>query len=160
MKFQPKTTEQLRAIFGLGRNLGCEKSDLEEMAADVTGGRVDRLSLLSWEEANAMIRRLGGEPFSPSSGTPVNRRTANYRKQRDGIVTMATPKALAMMDDLAAKRGMSPLGLERMCMRMIKSKRPRTAVACNAVIEAFKSMNARDRKKQESGRPVRKKEAA
>lgn len=140
----PKTTEQLRAIFGLGKKANFEKADLEEMAADITGGRVERLSLLSFDEANAMIRRLGGEPFSPSSGSPLPRRTANYRKQRDGIVTMATPKALAMMDDLAARRGMSPDGLERMCNRMFKSKRPRTAQACNAVIEALKSMNRRD----------------
>lgn len=146
--FTPKTTEQLRAIFGLGKNLGCEKSDLEELAADITGGRVERLSLLSFDEANAMISRLGGEPFNPSSSSPVPRRTANYRKQRDGIVTMATPKALALMDDLAAKRNMSPEGLERMCMRMFKSKRPRTATACNAVIEALKSMNARDKKRR------------
>lgn len=145
-----KTTEQLRAVFGLGRKLGLEKSDLEELAADITGGRTDRLSLLSWEEANAMIRRLGGEPFSPSSGNPTPRRTANYRKQRDGIVTMATPKALALMDDLAARRGMSPEGLERMCYRMLKSKRPRTAQGCNAVIEALKSMNARDKVAKEA----------
>ena len=150
MPQKPKTVFQLRRIFGLAKPLNCSDEDLRELAHDVSGGRVERLSLLTWEEANAMIRRLGGEPFnSSSSGSPVPRRTANYRKQRDGIVTMASPQALAYLDRLAERRGMSPEGLERMCYRMLKSKRPLTAQGCNAVIEALKSMNARDRRRNQ-----------
>lgn len=143
---RPKTNEQLRAIFGLGKKLNCEKADLEEMAADITSGRVERLSMLSFDEANALIKRLGGDPVSAKPSAP--RRTVNYRKQKAGVPTLAGPYHLAKMDRLAADRGMSPEGLERMCMRMLRSKRPRTAQGCNAVIEALKAMNRRDAKRR------------
>lgn len=139
----PKTNEQLRAIFGLGKDRGFAKEDLEELAADQTGGQVKRLSLLSFDQANAMIKHLGGDPF-PANGVQVPRRTENHRKQKAGVITMASPAHLAKMDDLAAKRGMKPEQLQRLCLRMLKTKRPTTAIGCNKVIEAIKSMNQRD----------------
>ena len=153
----PKTTEQLRAIFGLGKKLGCDKSDLEELAADVSGGRVERLSLLSWEEANAMIVRLGGEPFT-SSGLPVARRTENYRNQKAGIKRIETGRHLDLIDELARLRNMSPEGLEKLCRRMIKKPRPTTTQEGNKIVEALKAMNRRDRLYPRSTR--RTKEAA
>lgn len=143
--FKPKSTEQLRAIFGLGRNVGCTKEDLEELAADVTGGRVERLSLLSWGEANAMIARLGGEPFS-ASGSPVPRRTENYRNQRAGIKRIESRQHLELIASLAQSRNMSPEGLERLCRRMIKKPSPVTTAEGNKIVEALKAMNARDRR--------------
>lgn len=139
---KPKTTDQLRAIFGLGKKLNCEKADLEEMAADITSGRVERLSLLSFDEANAMIIRLGGEAFPVSANVPV--RTANYRKQKAGIKTIETPRHLNLIDELARLRNMSPEGLERLCLRMIKKPRPVTTSEGNKIVEALKAMNRRD----------------
>lgn len=150
MSAQPKTTEQLRAIFGLGKKLGFDKERLEELASVQTAGQVERLSLLSFDQANAMIVHLGGDAFPQSALSDplsaVPRRTVNHHKQKAGIVTMASPKALALMDRLAAERNMTPEGLERMCLRMLKKKRPTTAKGCSAVIEAIKKMNARDKK--------------
>jgi hypothetical protein len=137
-----KTTEQLRAIFGLGRTKGLEKEDLEEMAAEVSNGRVERLSLLSFDEANAMIVRLGGDSFT--SAKPVARRTENYRRQKAGIKRVESAKHLSMIDQLARLRNMSPEGLERLCQRMIKKPRPATTAEGNKIIEALKAMNRRD----------------
>lgn len=157
MKSQPKTTEQLRAIFGLGKGLGFAKEDLEQMAAELTDGRVERLSLLSFEQANAMISHLGGDPFPVSGPVPV--RTANYRRQKAGVKQIETAKQLNLIDELARLRNMTPEGLERLCLRMIRKPRPATTAEGNKIVEALKAMNRRD-----LGKPSRtskgKKEAA
>ena len=145
MKSQPKTTDQLRAIFGLGKGLGFGKEDLEQMACELTDGRVERLSLLSFDQANAMIQRLGGDPFPVSGPVPV--RTANHRRQKAGVKQIETVKHLNLIDELARLRNMSPEGLERLCMRMIKKPRPTTTAEGNKIVEALKAMNARDRRR-------------
>lgn len=144
---QPKTTEQLRAIFGLGKNVGFDKEGLEALAFTMTEGQIERLSALSFDQANAMIRHLGGDPF-PANGVQVPRRTLNHQKQKAGVVTMASPGHLKKMDDLAAKRGMGAEQLQRLCMRTIKSKRPTTAIGCSKVIEALKAMASRDNERR------------
>lgn len=138
----PKTTDQLRAIFGLGKQVNMAKEDLEELAADVTGGRVERLSLLSFDEANAIIVRLGGDAF-PGAGH-VNARTANHRRQKLGVKQVETNKHLRLIRDLAAKRNMSDAGLASLCMRIIKKPAPVTTAQGNKIVEALKAMNRRD----------------
>lgn len=135
---QPKTTEQLRVIFGLGKKLNCAKEDLEEMAGK-------RLSALTFDEANGMITRLGGDAF-PSPAGPAPRRTQNYRKQKQQIKTIVTPAQLDKLDRLWFKYGHRTLsGLEAICKRVNRgAKTPRTTEECNRVIEAVKSMNARE----------------
>lgn len=148
MRQQLKTKGQLRAIFGLGRKRGLNKEDLEEIACDVTQGRIVRLSALNFNDANAVIEHLGGDGFARF----VPRRTQNYRKQIAGVVTLVSPAALEKMDDLAAIRGISKEGLERMCLRMIKRERPITALKCAKIIEALKAMIARDALQAKGGR--------
>lgn len=143
MSSQPKTTDQLRAIFGLGRARGCEKEDLEQMAFELTNGQVERLSALSFDQANAMISHLGGDPFPVSGSTPI--RTANYRRQKAGVKQIETVKHLDLIDELARLRNMSAEGRERLCLRMIKKPRPTTTSEGNKIVEALKAMNARDR---------------
>lgn len=138
----PKTTDQLRAIFGLGRAKGLDKEDLESLAADVTAGRVERLSLLSFDEANAMISRLGGEPFALKGSTPT--RTVNYRKQKAGIQTIESARQLKMIRDLARARNMGEDGLTRLATRMRLPWPTQTTTQGNKIMEALKSMNARD----------------
>jgi hypothetical protein len=141
-KFQPKTKAQIKAMFGLGRPLGCGKPDLEALAIDVSGGRVERLSQLSFSEANAIISRLGGNPFS-GNGAP--RRTTNYQRQQAGVSQIAQPAQLQLLRDLAAGRNWSDETLEKFCLRVIKYPRPRTTDETNKIIEALKAMNKRDR---------------
>jgi hypothetical protein len=142
-KTQPKKNFQVRRIFGLAKPLNCGEEDLRALAADVSGGRVGRLSLVNFDEANAIIERLGGEPFR-SSGVP--RRTVNYHRQQAGVQQIAQASHLKLMDDMAAKRGIGIDGLERLCRRMLKgNSRPRTTSETNNIIEALKAMNKRDR---------------
>jgi hypothetical protein len=83
---QPKSLKQNKALFGLATKRGLSHDDLRDLAAEVSGGRVDHVSLVSFEEANEMIHRLGGDPFD-SSRTP--RRTVNYRRQQAGVPQIA-----------------------------------------------------------------------
>lgn len=138
----PKTTDQLRAIFGLGKKLGMDKADLEELALDKTGGKVERLSLLSYDQANLMIVHLGGEPFPAPSHVTI--RTANHHRQKLGIKQVETGKHLRLIQDLAAKRNMSTAGLASLCMRIIKKPAPVTTAQGNKIVEALKAMNKRD----------------
>lgn len=152
-QFKSKTHAQIRRMFGLGNRLGCGKNDLEELAWEVSNGRVGRLSGLSFDEANAMIVRLGGNPFPnspPARGgvaavsadgvVGVPRRTVNYRRQKAGIPQIATTRHLNFMRDLAQKRGITEDGLERLCRRMIDKPRPRTTAETSKIIEALKAM--------------------
>lgn len=138
----PKTTEQLRAIFGLGRPLGMEKSDLEELAAAVTHGRSSRLSQLTFDEANAMIHRLGGDPAPANGATP--RRTVNHRKQQAGIKTIASARHVKLIRDLARGRRMTENGIASLAKRMRLPWPPHTTDQGNKLVEALKAMNARD----------------
>lgn len=143
---QPKTTDQLRAIFGLGKNVNMAKEDLEELAFDITGERTGRLSELTFDEANAMITRLGGDAFPTPTSGPVPRRTQNYRKQKEGIKTLVTPQQLDKLDRLWFRyEHRTAAGLAAISQRVNKGvDRPRTTEECNRVIEAVKSMNARE----------------
>lgn len=144
-KFQPKTNKQLRAIFGLAKPLNCGEEDLRTLAAEISNNRIERLSQLSFAEANAMIKRLGGDGFT-GNGQP--RRTVNYHRQQAGVVQIAQPKHIKLMNDLAASRNMTPDGLQRLCRRMLKgNSAPRTTDETNKIIEALKAMNRRDYQK-------------
>jgi hypothetical protein len=145
--FQPKTTDQLRAIFGLAKKEGIAfgDDDRAEYVSTVSDGRVTSTSKLSFDEANKLIVQFGGEAF-PAPGH-VAKRTENYRKQKANVKTLVTGRQLRMMKDLADKRNMSQIGLASLCMRIIKRSAPTTTAQCNKVIEALKSMNARDSKK-------------
>src|SRR5690606_26202939 len=77
MSAPTKTVDQNKAIFGLAANLGMEIDDIRDLAEDVTGGRTRSLKEISFQEANAMIVRMGGEAFPVSPAAP--RRTVNHR---------------------------------------------------------------------------------
>ena len=144
-KFQPRSIKQNNAIFGLASKHGVDHESLRDLAAEVSDGRVDRLSMLSFEEANRMIHRLGGDPFA-GNGSP--RRTVNYQRQQAGVQQIAQPAQLSLMRDLAAGRGWSDESLEKFCLRVIKYPRPRTTAETNKIIEALKAMNKRDLAKE------------
>jgi len=151
----PKTTDQLRAIFGLGKNLGMDADDLRALAGEQTNGQVVSLKALSFDQANAMIEHLGGEAF-PGTGH-VAARTVRHHRQKANVKTMVTQRQIRMIDDLAAKRNMSEAGKASLCMRIIKKPKPSTSAQASKVIEALKNMNARSASVSTSGT---KKEAA
>lgn len=135
-----KTHAQLARIFGLAKRLDLEKADLENLAWELTDGRTERLSSISFDEANKMIVRLGGDPLTSS----VADRTLRHRRQKAGVVQIASAKQLQFMHDLAAGRGITDDGLQRLCYRMIDRPRVRTTNEASKVIEAIKAMNRRD----------------
>jgi hypothetical protein len=151
-KYQPKTNQQLRAIFGLGHKLNAGKEELEEMAGK-------RLSLLSFDEANELIKQLGGDPFT-TSGSPTPRRTENYRRQQAGVKQIAQQNHLQLMKDLAVGRGITAEGLRNLCRKMIKHPEPLTTSETNSIIEALKAMNARDAAVKAANQAKQAKEAA
>lgn len=145
-KFQPKTKEQMARIFGLARKQGVEFEDDDirrGFAITVSSGRVERLSELSFDEANELIKNLGGDQFTAGS-----KRTRNYHRQQAGVQQIATSSQIDLMKELAAGRNMSPQGLQTMGTRMLKHWPPRTTAETNKMIEALKSMNARDGQKR------------
>lgn len=140
---KPKTTAQLKRIFGLVKKarLPFDKDQQSGAAVAASHGRVDRLSLLTFDEANRLITTLGGEPLS---FTTTPRRTRNYRNQQAGIQMIASAAQQQKLEDLwFAVYGRTPQGLETLCERTIKSPRPRTALEAGKMIEAVKSMNRR-----------------
>lgn len=140
-KFQPRTIKQNNAIFGLAAKHGLDHESLRDLAAEISDGRVDRLGQISFDEANKIIHRLGGEPFRSSQ----SRRTTNYQRQQAGVDQIAQPAQLRLMIKLAQGRNWSDETLEKFCLRLIKSPRPRTTAETNKIIEALKAMNRRDK---------------
>lgn len=158
-----KTNEQIRRMFGLAsrpaKEAGREpKEFLEDLAIDVSGGPVERLSCLTFGQANEIIRRLGGEPLNPPGSNGGPRRTVSYRRRAAGIVQIATAAQLRLLNDLAAGRGITDAGLKNLCSKMIKKPAPRTTLEANKIIEAIKAMNARDNRKI-SAKPLTEEEA-
>lgn len=139
-----KDYRQIKAIFALGIKKGLDKEQLEEIAFSATNGRTSSLKSLTFNEANSIIVILGGKPFEKQ---PIPRRTLNYRMQKTGVVALASERALQYIDILAKQKGISHEGLTRLCRRMLQSDRPKTAKGASAVIEALKSMIARERDK-------------
>lgn len=144
-----KTSAQNRAIFGLGAKLGCSHEDLRKLAYDVTNERTDSIKALTFDEANGMIRRLGGRAFDqPNQFT--SRRTENYHKQKAGIKTIVTVRQKGLIERLIRQRNITADGERALCRRIIKCDEPRTTSEANKIIEALKAMNARDAAKKEA----------
>lgn len=140
---RPKTNQQTKAIFKLAKKRGIEMDDdtRADFAVTVSKGRTDRISLLTFDEANDLIRHLGGEPVL-SSATP--RRTVNYHRQQAGVQQIAQKEHLDLMYRLADRRNMTIAGLTSLANKIIKHFPPRTTTETNKVIEAIKAMNRRD----------------
>lgn len=138
---QQKTFAQQKRIFGLCKRLGLDDDTRRGAVAVVTTGRTDSVGQLTFDEANALIVHLGGDPLDSRT---VPRRTRSYHRQQAGIKQIAQPAHLRLMRDLAAGRGITEEGLRRMGERMLKHWPPHTTAETNKIIEALKSMNRRD----------------
>lgn len=141
-----RTLKQNRIIHSLLTKRGFAADDKAQLVYDITKGRTESTKEMYESEADVMITRLGGKVSSFTS-----RRTVNYRKQKAGIATVVSQKHLAEMKRLwFLKPHRTKAGLEAMCNRIFKNKRPRTAQECSKIIEAIKSMNSRDNAKPQT----------
>lgn len=155
-----KTNAQIRRMFGLAapkaKLAGHETKDfIEAQVHAVTLSKKDRISELTFDEANDVIVALGGDPIRLFVGAPArasrsgvtfgtSKRTENYRKQAAGIKTIETDAHLKKIHELAAVRGMSDEGLQSLAGRMNTPWPPQTTEQGNRIVEALKAMNKRD----------------
>ena len=139
--FQPKTLQQNRAIFGLGVKRGCAHEDLRELAFDVTKGRTDQISKLSFSEANGMIERLGGRAFTPQFGS---KRTQQHHHQKAVVITIVSTDQKGKIEKLLRGRNIGADGYKSLCLRMLNHTEPHTTMEASKIIEALKAMNKRD----------------
>ncbi len=131
-----KSPAQVRCIFALAKQRGLSDDELHAVVEEATGQR--SIAALSRQTAERVIVRLGG------SQPVACRRTTQYRRQRTGVVQLATPAHLDLMHSLARRRNLSAEGLTALSTRIVKHYPPRTTVETNKVIEALRAMNARD----------------
>jgi len=144
MSFKPRDLEQNKAIHALLGKHGFDKEAKAEMVVDITGGRTESTAEMSFDEANVMIKRLGGEAIHDTSPAAVKRRTRQYHHQKAGVVNIdiaASKKKLAEL--WSAVPGRTDAGLSALATRMLKHYPPRTTAEYGKVIEAVKAMNAR-----------------
>ena len=134
-----KTVAQLRAIFGLAKQRGLN-SDTLHMLVEAETGKAS-IKELNFTDANKVIRGLGGREFKRAE-TP--RRTTQYRRQRTGAEQIATKEQFTLIGRLASQRDWTPESMIKFCQRTIRTDRPKTTKQANVIIEALKSMNARD----------------
>lgn len=140
-KSQPKTNAQVRRIFGLANDHAklAGYNDTREFLADAGYPSV---SSVTFDEANNLIKALGGDPFS---GRGKSIRMQNYRKQVAGVKTIETDAQLKLIGELAAMRGWSDESLQKFCQRVIKKDAPVTTEEGNKIVEGLKAMNRRDK---------------
>ncbi len=154
---RPKTTGQVRAIFGEARRCGLDNETLHELVADVVGAAEDlrhpstdggmlsghaaidpvSISKLTFAQAEAVIQRLKGKSFVPL-------RTLQYRRAKAGIKQVVQESQLTLIAQLASQREWSAETLINFCIRQCGHHPLRTTEDANKVIEALKSMNKRE----------------
>lgn len=137
----PKTNAQLGRIFGLAKTLNASNEDLNEMVGK-------GLSQLTFDEANALIERLGGEPLPVSAARSL--RSQQKDRQKAGVKQIVTKAQITRMTTLwfFPKAGRTEAGLTALIQRVIKRDRPATTEDANKVIEAIKQMNRRPARKE------------
>jgi hypothetical protein len=135
---QPKSTVQVRAIYGIARKNGLDDELLHDVVESVTK-RTRSIAALTHVEANQVIAHLKGEAYPP---TP--RRTVQHRRKRAGVQQVIQQGQLDLIAALATQRNWSAQTLIDFCKRQCGHHPLRTTKDANKVIEALKSMNRRE----------------
>ncbi len=145
-----RTKAQNSRMHGLGGKLGLPHEDLRDFAFEYSNGRTDHTSELYIKEAANLINYLDSLA-NPKDANQLSQRTINYHKQKAGIGTIETQAQLKLINDLWFKYPhRTASGLESICLRTIKIEKPRTTKEGSKIVEAIKSMNAREGKKNSS----------
>jgi hypothetical protein len=142
MPAKPITDKQRKAIFALGKPFGFGYDELHEMAVELAGVG---LSKMSFRQANEMIKHLKGRPFAvcgkPAPGQ--SKRNIQYKRQKAGIVALPTPTQLDLMRTRARDVGLDEQSLKSLCTTTLKHDWPHTSKEASKMIEALKNMKAR-----------------
>jgi hypothetical protein len=159
---RPKTTGQVRAIFGEARRCGLDNEALHEVVASVllatqrgsgptvregvtvadgaladTRATAPSIAALTYAQAERVIQRLKGRQFVP-------RRTLQYRRKKQGVQQIVSLDQVLLIAALATQRKWSAGSLVKFCKRQCGHHPLRTTADANKVIEALKDMNRRD----------------
>ncbi|MFL5478707.1 MAG: hypothetical protein ACJ79X_06800 [Gemmatimonadaceae bacterium] len=148
MTFVPRNLDQNKRIHGLANQNGIDRETLHDHAHTITAGRTAKTSELSFDEANVLIKRLGGEPLPATAA--LSTRSQQRARQKAGVKQMITPGQNDKIQKLwYSVPGRTPDGLTAITERTIKKGSPRTTEDANKVIEAIKSINSRPRRSPE-----------
>lgn len=143
--FIPRTVDQNKRIYGLASQLGLDRDALHDHAAAITDGRTSKTSELSFDEANVLIKRLGGEPLPAAHG--LSTRSLQRQRQKAGVKQIVTDAQRKLILSLWAQDPTRTMdGLHSLCQRTIKKSWPVTTDEANKVTEAIKSINRRPRR--------------
>lgn len=140
--FTPRSLDQNKRIHGLAGQNGIDRETLHDHAFEISRERTSKTSELSFDEANALIKRLGGEPLPASAAPSV--RSQQRARQKAGVKQIESARQEKLIRDLARGRGMTTKGLEQLAGRMHVAWPPLTTEQGNKLVEALKAMNARD----------------
>jgi hypothetical protein len=141
-KAMPKlrTNRQNAAFHKLIGSRGLTNEDKAELVSDVTKGRVESSKLMTFDEMNSAIKRLGGTVFDSR-----DKRSKIWFPKN--VVGMISPLQRNKLEQLKASRNMSEQGFSDLCKRMLKGKSAPTTISdAQKLTEAIKAMNARDAK--------------
>lgn len=166
---RPKTTNQLRTIFGEARRRGLDNDTLHELVADVlistgrgssarcfgggTAGSTRTGTVAA--DANATATRavsIAALTYSQAEAVIerlkgrsfVPRRTMQHRRAKSGVVQLITDEQRELIAKLATQRNWKPETLQNFCIRQCGHLPLRTTDDANKVIEALKAMNRRE----------------
>jgi hypothetical protein len=134
---RPKTSGQVKTIFGEGRKCNLDDDGLRDVVESVTR-RTRSIKSLTWAEAQRVIEKLKGQQFVPT-------RTLQYRRAKQGIKQVVQDGQLKLIAELASQRqGWTAASLVKFCNRQCGHHPLRTTEDANKVIEALKDMNRRE----------------
>lgn len=138
-KFKTLAERQHAAMWSLVKN-NMTDEDFREMIFDMTNGKSESSSALSFDQKNEVISKLGGTPFTKSL------RDINRQRAKTGVENIDTRLQEKLLNDLwFAFPYRTPGGLEKICLSTIKRAKPLTTKDFNKVIEAVKDMNKPER---------------
>lgn len=132
----PKSTDQVKAIFGSAKQCGLDGEALRDVVEDVTK-RTRSIAALTHAEAEKVIARLKGRSFVP-------RRTLQWRRKKAGVKQVVQDAQLTLIAQLASQRNWTAESLTKFCRKMIKRDRPLTTDEANKIVEALRAMNRRE----------------
>ena len=137
--FKTVADRQHAGMWGLVKK-NMTDQEFREWIFELTGGKSESSSDLSFDQKNYIISKLGGTPFESKQ----KRRTQYF----PNVKKMVTKEQLDKIDDLCTLKGIGKDGLKSLCNRMLKVDHPRTVSDGQKIIEAIKAMIEREQMKE------------
>ena len=109
---QPKSIQQVRAIFALKKKLRLD-DELLHLAVESATGKTS-IAALTFAEADQVIAKLGGQTFA-------SRRTVQLHRRKAGVVQVVQPGQLELSAMSARQRHCQPQTLVEIAKRQTGS---------------------------------------